>query len=284
MSGRSPARRAAIRAAARRSVLRRRRAIAAGAIAMVLAVVTGLVVARLAIGPAVAAEPAPSAVGPVDLAPAVEAVQLSTLDNVGRGTPTGLPHTVAGVPVQLRDGKPIVLYVGAEYCPYCAAQRWPLAIALARFGVFHGLRPARSATGDVYPGTATLSFHGATYTSAYLAFDGVETLTSDNAPLDRLTAAQQRLADAYSGGGIPFLLLGGRYVQTGASYDPGLLAGMSTQDILTALSHPDSRVAQAVLGAANGLTAALCQLTGGQPGGVCTAPGVTVYTGQFGGQ
>jgi hypothetical protein len=284
MSGRSPARRAALRAAARRGVLRRRRAVAAGAIVLVLAVVTGLVVARLAIGPAGAAEPAASAVGPVDLAPAVAAVPLSTLDSVGRGSPTGLPHTVTGVPAQLRDGKPIVLYVGAEYCPYCAAQRWPLAIALARFGVFHGLRPARSATDDVYPGTATLSFHGSTYTSAYIAFDGVETRTSDNAPLDSLTAAQQRLADAYSGGGIPFLLLGGGYVQNGASYDPGLLAGMSTQDILTALSHPDSRVAQAVLGAANALTAALCQLTAGQPGGVCTSAGVIVYRGQFGGE
>jgi len=28
---------------------------------------------------------------------------------------------------------PLVLYVGAEYCPYCAAQRWSTIIALSRF-------------------------------------------------------------------------------------------------------------------------------------------------------
>jgi thiol-disulfide isomerase/thioredoxin len=283
MSGRSPARRAAVRAAARRHLIRQRRMVAASAMALVLAVVTGLVVARIAIGPAQAAVPAPPPVGPVDLGPAMAAVPLSILDKIGRGTPTGLPRAVSGLPAQRQGGKPIVLYVGAEYCPYCAAQRWPLAIALARFGVFHGLRPARSATDDVYPGTATLSFHGATYASDYLAFDGVETQTSTYAALDHITAAQQHLADVYANGGIPFLVLGDRYVQTGASYDPGLLAGLSTQDIIGALSNPDSRVAQAVLGAANGLTAALCQLTGGQPAGVCTSPGVTVYTGQFSG-
>ena len=89
---------------------------------------------------------------------------------------------------------------------------------------------------------------------------------------------------AYAHGGIPFLMLGDRYVQTGASYDPGLLAGLSTQDILAALADPGSRLAGPVLGAANALTAALCHLTGGQPGGVCTRAAVTVYMGQFDGR
>ena len=38
--------------------------------------------------------------------------------------------------------------------------------------------------------------------------------------------------------------------------------------------HPSSPVAQSVLGAANRITAGLCTLTGGQPGSVCTSPGV----------
>ena len=33
---------------------------------------------------------------------------------------------------------PEVLYMGAEYCPYCAAQRWSTIIALSRFGTWAG--------------------------------------------------------------------------------------------------------------------------------------------------
>ena len=27
-------------------------------------------------------------------------------------------------------GKPEIVFVGAEYCPYCAAERWPIVMAL----------------------------------------------------------------------------------------------------------------------------------------------------------
>ena len=68
----------------------------------------------------------------------------------------------------LLAGKPRVLYVGAEYCPYCAAQRWAVAAALSRFGTFADLSETASATDDIHPDTATLSFHGSSYTSEYV--------------------------------------------------------------------------------------------------------------------
>ena len=40
-------------------------------------------------------------------------------------------------------GKPEVLYVATEYCPFCAAQSWPLIIALSHFGQFSGLNVSR---------------------------------------------------------------------------------------------------------------------------------------------
>ena len=51
-------------------------------------------------------------------------------------------------PLTARTGKkkPELLYIGAEYCPYCAASRWPLIIALSRFGTFKGLRDHRLVT------------------------------------------------------------------------------------------------------------------------------------------
>jgi hypothetical protein len=70
----------------------------------------------------------------------------------------------AGNVFRLTAGKPLVVYIGAEYCPFCAAQRWPLVVALSRFGTFSGLSVTRSASEDVFPDTATLSFHSASYT------------------------------------------------------------------------------------------------------------------------
>ena len=43
------------------------------------------------------------------------------------------------------DGKtPAMLYYGAEYCPYCAAERWAIATALARFGTWSNLQTTAS--------------------------------------------------------------------------------------------------------------------------------------------
>ena len=44
------------------------------------------------------------------------------------------------------------------------------------------------------------------------------------ATLQALTADQQKLVNSY-GNGIPFIDFGGKYVLSGASYNPGLLAG-----------------------------------------------------------
>jgi len=33
----------------------------------------------------------------------------------------------------------VVSYVGGEYCPYCAIQRWALLVALSKFGSFTNL-------------------------------------------------------------------------------------------------------------------------------------------------
>ena len=49
---------------------------------------------------------------------------------------------VTGSPLTAK-GRPEVLCVGTEYCPYCAAQSWALIVALSRFGMFTGLRTIR---------------------------------------------------------------------------------------------------------------------------------------------
>ncbi len=294
-SARLEQRRAAAAAALkqREQERRRRQYWAAGAVSLVVVLIAVLVAVKVAGG-----GPAPAAQQSADpaasqVAAAVTAVPESALDQVGLGKVDGLPKAITGEPALTADGKPLVLYVGAEYCPFCAAQRWAMVVALSRFGSFSNLGTTHSSSSDVYPNTATLSFHGASYSSDYLAFQGVETesnVRSGNgyAALDQLTAAQNAVLAKYnaapyvsadSAGAIPFIDFGNRFLVSGASISPQLLAGMSGTDIARSLSDPSTPTAQAIDGAANAFTAAICVLTGGQPGAVCQSAAVKAYAG-----
>jgi hypothetical protein len=260
----------------------RRNPLAVGAIVVVLVAVVGMVgFALVKKTPA----PAPSG-GGVKAARELQAVPDSTLSAVGLRTdvtpPTGLP---SGTPALTQDGKPEVLYIGAEYCPYCAAQRWALILALSRFGSFTGLSATHSSSTDVFPNTPTFTFHGSTYTSAYLSFAGVEETTNQPdgnggyTPLDTATTAQQDLLQRFDvspytsqPGAIPFLLLGNRFVTIGSGFQPSLLAGMTVDDVAAKLADPTDPVTTGIVGTANTMIAALCELTGGQPSKICSAP------------
>ena len=281
---------ARLRAEKARTERRRRVMMAASAVGAVLAVVAVLVVARLAGGgsPTTAASGSASASVSAPVTSAVSQVPPATLNTVGAGGANN-PPTAIHAPALKQGGRPRVLYIGAEYCPYCAAQRWAVAQALSRFGTWTGLGQTSSSASDVDPNTATLSFHRATLSSRYVSFNGVETTTNQPAgtgyqPLDTPAPADAALMRTYdappylpsgSAGGIPFLDIGGTYVSSGASYDPQLLAGKSQQQIADALKNPADPTAQAIDGAANAITAAICKTTSHQPAAVCAAPGVT---------
>jgi hypothetical protein len=211
---------------------------------------------------------------PATVLAALASVSPGSIDAAASAKP---PTPVAGAPIAV-DGKPEVLYVGAEYCPFCAAERWPLYLALSRFGTFSGVGVTHSSSTDVYPDTPTLSFHGSTYTSDFLAFTPVELAT--NVPngsggytaLDALTPTQLQVVNQLSpGGGIPFVDIGGKYVIFGASYDPASLEGRSAADVAQSLSTGSGEPAASILGAAKSITTALCALTAQQPATACAA-------------
>jgi hypothetical protein len=270
-----------LQAQQKRRDARRRLLIRVGApVLVVLAVIATLVVVRINQQPAPAVTGAPSGPASATVTHAIADVPAATFDTVGAGTLTAAPSAITGPALTTADGQPRVVYIGAEYCPYCAAERWAVATALSRFGSFTDLGQTTSASADVYPNTATLSFHGATYTSDLLAFTGVETTTnvptaSGYAPLDTPSAADQALDTQYNPqGSIPFIDLGNKYMIAGASFDPAVLQGLSQDEISAKLADPLSPVAQAVDGAANVITAAVCALTGQQPAAVCGSAGV----------
>lgn len=224
------------------------------------------------------------------LAPAALVKQVTSLPpsvfaRVGNGTAVAAPKPVTA-PALTVGAKPEIVYIGAESCPYCATERWPMVIALSRFGTFEKLKVTQSSSTDVFPSTATFSFHGATYRSTWIAFAGVELQSNKRqgdayAPLDKLTAPQQRLVDTYdappyttSNGGIPFIDFGGRFLIHGATFDPSVLQGKSEAEIADALGDPTSAISKGAVGVANTFTAAICSLTHDQPASVCADPGI----------
>ncbi len=217
------------------------------------------------------------------------AVPATTLDAVGSPSSVALPTKVAqGTILKGADDLPLITYVGAEYCPYCAAQRWALAVALSRFGTFSNLSGTHSSGSDIYPNTQTLSFYGSSYSSPYVDFQSVEEATNQQVgnsyqALQTPTAAQTALMATYDPeGSIPFLDIANRYVITGSSFSPQVLQGLSRSQIAAALSNPNSVVAQAIDGAANVITAAIVSVTGNQPSSVASSATITALAQKLG--
>ena len=245
-----------------------------------------MVAVRAATRPATA-HGSPRTAVPAAVLHTVTTLPPASFDRVGlAGGDPALPVALHGSPLVI-DGKPGIVYMGAEYCPYCAAERWAVVAALSRFGTFQNLGATHSSSTDVYPNTATFSFHDATYSSRYLTFQGIEMQSnkpdgSTYARLDTPTAAQTDLLNRYDGapyfpstGAIPFIDFGNRYAVSGAGYVPSVLAGMSMREIARQLDDPSTEVAQAILGTANRLSAAVCAITKEQPTRVCRSTGVS---------
>ncbi len=210
-------------------------------------------------------------------------VPISGFDAVGVGSAgdTAKPKKLDGATEIKVDGKPKVLYVGAEYCPYCAMERWALVSALARFGTFEGLELTKSPAEPSIAEVPTVTFKNAKFTSDVLAATLVETQDARGNALMTLAPEDDALFKKYDAppyqqgsGSIPFVLYGGLATDVGATFDSQLLQGKTAAEISNALADPKSEIAQAVLGSANMKTAYLCTLTGQKPANVCTSAGV----------
>jgi thiol-disulfide isomerase/thioredoxin len=206
-------------------------------------------------------------------------VSSTTAATVGTGgVDIGLEGTPPNVSVLTSKGLPEIVYVGAEYCPYCAAERWGMIIALDRFGSFTGVKLMKSSSGDAFPNTATFTFRNATYTSKYIVFNATETQdrsqgTLDTPPTEALDAFTAYDTAPYTNqqGGIPFVSYANQYVTTAGPFTPTMMANLTWQQVADQLNDPNSAVAKNIIGAANEQTAVICKLTNNQPTNVCSA-------------
>src|SRR5499427_1685510 len=277
---------AAQREAARRAERRNRLLITGGSTLAVLVIVLVFIIVKVGQGSSNNSGNTSSTgtLLPASVASQVTGVPAATLDRVGRGTVPSFtqgkaPFAPGSGPPVIKAGKPEMLYIGAEFCPYCAAMRWSMAVALSRFGVLSPLRGIHSAgEPESYPNTATLTFYKSTYSSKYLSFVPVENQTVDHSPLQATTQQQQALWDRYNPNSYPFINIGNKYMIT-VIYNPQVLQGKTWSQIASALHDPSSPIAQGANGAANYLTAAICKTTNNQPAAVCTSPAIQKLAG-----
>ena len=177
-------------------------------------------------------------------------------------------------------GKPVVVYIGADYCPYSAFQRWPLVMALMRFGNFSGLTYMLSSSSDVYANSPTFSFYGSTYTSNYIVFQGIEHETRTQGQI--LQAIPQNYSAAFShfGGSYPFIDVGDRYVIEGSFYYPSVFGNDNWTQIVQAIGS-NTQLANDIKASANVITALICRMTNGNPSSVCANPSITALNGSL---
>jgi hypothetical protein len=300
------ARIAAQREAQRRAEQRKRIYLGGGAVLAVVIVVVAFVLVKLnsGSGTAATASDGPTGTALTAVTKQVTDIPASVTDKVADGgvskgifvTATSTSQisaaanqlgsyfaTVNGTPLA-SNNKPELLFLGGEYCPYCAAERWSMVNALSRFGTFTGLTTTHSSTSDVYPNTPTFTFTKAKYTSQYLTFTSVEEFSNvregnssnQNTPyvtLQKPTAAQTALAAAYNPtGAIPFLDFGNKYVEVGnlSPLSPSMLTGKTWAQVAAAMNDPSSALGKALVGNANYITAGICQLTNNLPASACT--------------
>jgi len=268
-------------------------------VVLVLLIVVILLILKVTRGSTTVQAP-PVTPAPASVVQAATSVPSSDFDAVGAPAPGApAPTVLSGQPPLVVAGHPDVVFVGGEFCPYCAAERWALVVALGRFGTFSHLGATSSSQYEAFGGTPTFSFDGAVYRSRYVSFTGTEeygqspstTAPAGFALLERLSPLEVALlkrydSPAFSGepGLLPFVDVGDRLLVTGAEvgFSPGLLQGSSMNQISNDLSNPKSAVSQAVLGAANELTAAICAGTGQRPARVCERVGVKAAAGRLG--
>ncbi|AEB95381.1 DUF929 family protein [Metallosphaera cuprina] len=179
------------------------------------------------------------------------------------------------------DGKPVIIFVGAEWCPYCGAEIWSLVIALSRFGNISGLRYMESSSTDIYPDVPTFTLENLSYHSNYISVLAYEYQNRYHEPLQSVPQNIYLMWNQLANGSIPFLDIAGIYYQVGTTNDPGLLSGHNWTYVIKELGINDT-LSRQIYSTANLITAEICSVDGNQPSQVCNASAVQHYESSLG--
>src|SRR5208283_5829943 len=180
-----------------------------------------------------------------------------------------------------RGGKLFVFFMGAEYCPYCAAERWAIVRSLQKFGQWDGLKQTISAARDEpFLNLPTYDFTKATYTSPHIEFVARETKDREFKPLQKLLKTEEKTVRKFnSKKQIPFLLIGGRFMQIGAGFTPKIFIGHTFRQTETEMKKVESEIRKTIDDEANIISALLCFL--GSSSDACKEPAIAQLISQI---
>ncbi|MCL4389615.1 DUF929 domain-containing protein [Candidatus Marsarchaeota archaeon] len=217
---------------------------------------------------------------------ALESIAANTglANKIGAGVDSPYPTATSGYNVTMVNGKPTVIYIGAEYCPFCAVFRWGAIIALMRFGNFSSLHYMTSSSDNKEPFTSvpTFTFYNSTYSSRYITFLPVEVENNTYGTLQQPSQLQAAAAARFdSGGSIPFIDFGNQSIQIGIpqSISPGYIKSLNWGQIIDQIGNSNTTISQAVLGEADVFTAEICKIDNFTPASVCSQPYVRAIVG-----
>jgi hypothetical protein len=173
---------------------------------------------------------------------------------------------ISDQPLKRPSGKTLVFFMGAGFCPYCAAERWAIVEALNNFGKWEGLVEDKSASHDEkYLDVPTLNFARAKYSSDHVEFVGRETADRNFEPLQELVEGDYEIIDTFNPDQIiPFLLVDGQFMQVGSGYSPKLIERMEHSKVRSELGNPASEIGKAMRAEIDNITALICKSTGGK--------------------
>ena len=189
---------------------------------------------------------------------------------------------VTDEPLKRENGKSLVFFMGAGFCPFCAAERWAIVRALGNFGKWEGLVETASADHDEkYLNIPTVSFARARYESEYVEFVGRETADRNFEPLQELGEKDYEILDTFNADQIiPFILVDGQFMQVGAGYSPQILEGMDHAKVRAELANPASPVGKAMKAEIDNITALICKSIGGRAA-ACSSENVKSLAGRI---
>jgi Domain of unknown function (DUF929) len=275
-----------------------RRYVALGLIVLAIVLVAVLVVIRNANQTDDTSDTETIAPAPTSLVTALGHISGATSAAVGVTSPTNpitSPTATGNAPLwesttPTSGPRPVVFFYGAEFAPYAAAERWPLIVALSRFGTFGQLGLMQSSTSIAFSDTPTFTFWHAKYSSVWVDLQTVERYSALNptgggyAVLQTPTPRQSASVAVYdtSSTTFPLLDIANHYVLVGSSFSPTVLDGVSQSQIAADLAYPTSPITQAVVASANEITASICTVTGQRPTAVCNARGVLAANAKMG--
>lgn len=153
----------------------------------------------------------------------------ATLSQIGVQSDVAAPTVISPPNPITFNNKPEILYIGAEFCPLCAANRWSMIVALSKFGNFSNLQYMISAVDD--GNYSTLSFRNASDVSQYISFVSVENEDRDHNILQVPNQTEQNLWNTYNPNAYPFIDIGGSFVVKSEMYNSAALNGLSWMQI-----------------------------------------------------